>query len=67
LLPEETQAKFAAWRVERMLAEEDVPWMTIPKALDEVDELLADASADDARLLGEVREYLLQLAEGNKK
>ncbi len=53
-----------AWCAERALAEnENVPWTTVPKALREADDLLANATGDDARLLGEVKDFLYDLAD----
>ncbi len=62
-LPPAVSAGFKKWRAERMLTEdENVPWMTIPKALREADKRLSDATEDDARLLQDVKRFLSDLA-----
>ena len=64
LLPAAKSATLNAWRAKRMLAEDDaVPWMTIGKALRETDDFLANAIGDEAALLGEVKDFLYDLAE----
>jgi len=64
LLSSAMLGKFKRWQVERLLTEdEDVPWMTIPKALREADELLADASDEDGSLLHEVKRFLISTAD----
>lgn len=64
MLPAEKWAELEAWIAERVLTEdENVPWMTIAKAIREADDLLVDASDGDASLLGEVKEFLYKLAE----
>ncbi len=64
LLPAAKAAELGAWRAERVLADEGaVPWMTIEKALRETDDFLANATGDEAALLGEVKDYLYDLAE----
>ena len=64
-LPASKSAELKKWRAERMLTDdEDVPWMTIPKAQREADKLLSYASEEDARLLADVKAFLAEL-EGN--
>ena len=64
LLPAAKSAALDAWRAERVLAEDDaVPWMTIGKALRQADDFLANATGDEAGLLGEVKDFLYDLAE----
>jgi exodeoxyribonuclease-1 len=64
LLPAAKSAALDAWRAERALTEDDtVPWMTIRKALREADDLLKNASGDEATLLGEVKDFLYDLAD----
>ena len=64
LLPAAKTAELDAWRAERVLTEDEaVPWTTIGKALRETDDFLANATGDEARLLGEVKDYLYDLAE----
>ena len=63
LLPAAKSAALDAWRAERLLVEDKaVPWMTIGKALREADDFLANATGDEAALLGEVKDYLFELA-----
>lgn len=51
---------------ERMFnPDEAVPWMTVPKALSRIEQLLISAADDIKILLGEVRAYLLNLNAQN--
>ena len=64
LLSAAKSAELKTWCAEHTLTEdENVPWTTVPKALREADDLLADASGDDARLLREVKDFLYDLAD----
>ena len=64
LLPAEKSAELNAWIAVRVLTkDENVPWMTVTKAMRETDDMLADATGDDASLLGEVKEFLYGLAD----
>ena len=52
------------WMRGRGLSDDtEVPWNTMPKALQEADELLAPSSGDDAVLVKEVRQSLGEMAE----
>jgi exodeoxyribonuclease-1 len=44
-------------------AEADVPWLTLPKALKEIDELLASVSAEEVELLLGHRQHLVEWSE----
>lgn len=44
-------------------ADGTVPWLTFPKAIEEVDDLIAIASDSESALLTELRQYLTQRAE----
>lgn len=50
--------EYCAWRLR---TDEEVPWITIPKALNRIDELLPTCLADPKRLLENYRENLLEL------
>ena len=64
LLPAARVVELDAWRAERALSEEDgVPWMTVRKALREADDLLKTTTGDEAALLGEVKDFLFELAQ----
>ena len=64
LLPAEKSAELKTWLAERIMTDDDdVPWMTVPKAMRETDEMLTDAKGDEASLLLEVKEYLFELAD----
>ena len=64
LLPAAKSAELNVWRAERALTEDEaVPWMTIRKALHEADDLLENASGDEAALLQEVKDFLYDLAD----
>ncbi|MBN4048153.1 hypothetical protein JYU09_01075 [bacterium AH-315-O15] len=63
LLPNEQSAEIKAWMAERVLTDdESVPWMTVRKALREADDLLQNASGEEADGLREVKDFLLDLA-----
>lgn len=64
ILPSAKMAELDSWVAERVLTQdESVPWMTVTKALRETDDLLKGATAEDARLLGEVRDFLYGLTD----
>ena len=63
-LPEAKRAELDDWRARRVLGEgEDVPWMTIPKAIQEVDKSSASAVGEKAERLSEMREFFEELAD----
>lgn len=63
LLSPQNRAELDAWRTSRLLADdEDVPWMTVQKALRETDDLLQDAVGGDAALLVDLKDFLHMLA-----
>ena len=62
VLPKQKLADLKRWRAERMLSDdEEVPWMTIPKAMRDIDKRLKDAAIDDAKILNEMKAFLLNL------
>ncbi len=61
-LPDVERVRFDHWVSDRMLTEEAVPWTTIPKALQDVDDLRR-RNPDDADRLDEIRTFLLALAD----
>lgn len=60
-LPELERAEYVEWVTQRLTTEEDVPWLTISKALQEVDDLGGRRTEDGAQLQ-EIREHLLTMA-----
>ena len=46
-----------------MAAEGTVPWLTLPRAIRETDDLLADSTGGEAALLKGLREYLVNRSE----
>ena len=50
-----------AWHRERLLADEDVPWVTIGSAIDELEELKTFDDGENAELLGDIEVYLRRL------
>jgi exodeoxyribonuclease-1 len=63
VLVDETHREITARIRERMFStDESVPWMTVPKALSRIEQLLINAATDIKNLLGEVRAYLLNLS-----
>ena len=64
LLPSGQAAEVSIWITERVLADDaSVPWMTVGKALREADNLLQNASGEEADRLREVKDFLFGLAE----
>ena len=63
-LPDADRTRFDRWVADRMLTEEDVPWTTIRKALQEIDDLRRQSPEDVARL-EEIRDFLLALADSH--
>jgi exodeoxyribonuclease-1 len=62
ILPSEIRVKLDAWRAERLFMEDaGVPWRTIPQALAEVDDLVAEAGGDSDDLLLEIRTWLARM------
>jgi hypothetical protein len=63
LLPNEQSTEIKVWMAERVLTDdESVPWMTVRKVLREADDLLQNASGEEADGLREVKDFLLDLA-----
>lgn len=63
LLPDDKSAELEIWLSERIMTEDDdVPWMTVPKAMRENDDMLVDATGDEAELLGQVNVFLSEFA-----
>ena len=63
LLSAQKRAELDAWRTTRVLADDqDVPWMTVQKALQETDDLMQNAVGDDATLLSDLKDFLRTLA-----
>lgn len=51
------------WLTERILgAQDDVPWMTIPKALVQADDLMQNANPTERTLLEGIKQYIERLA-----
>lgn len=64
-LDENVRAELQQWTADRLLTEDEVPWLTIPKALQEVDDLVR-RNPDDTRQLEEIRGFLLELADRHR-
>jgi hypothetical protein len=45
------------WRKDRLLRKE-APWMTIPTAIENIDDLAEEASADEKAFLQDAKEYI---------
>ena len=64
LLSDTVRQELDAWLSDRLLtADPDVPWRTIPEALEEVDELLNSTEGEEHTLMVAVKEYILELAD----
>ena len=64
VMPAEVLTSYRADVARRLLADEGtVPWLTLPKAIRETDELLAGLTGAEAALLRGLRDYLLERGE----
>lgn len=64
LLSGRDRAVWERWLTDRLLSEDpNVPWMTIPKALQETDDLLASGEVAEAEFLLEVKSFLEEMAD----
>ena len=58
-LAPDAKARGDAWLRHRLLTDEEVPWLTLPKAISRCDEMLAEpARADDRDQILEIRNWL---------
>jgi exodeoxyribonuclease-1 len=62
LLDGQQSRQMEAWMAARINTSEDVPWMTIPRALAEADELMETSDVAGRALLNEVKVFLGRLA-----
>ncbi len=63
-LPKRQRLELDSWLADRLLSDSpDVPWRTLPKAIQEADDLLENAAGDEAEFLKEVRSFLDQPGE----
>ena len=64
LMSEAARRAYDVAIAERHMADDEtVPWLTLPKAIKEADDLIADASPNERKLLVGLREYLRERAE----
>ena len=64
LLSDQERVELDAWAAERVASDDpNVPWTTVPKALREVDALLADASGKQAEFLEDAKTFIEGLAD----
>lgn len=57
-LPPQRQVAMKAWHHERHTTDDDVPWLTVKKAQEELAALKSESLLEDADLLAEIKEYL---------
>jgi exodeoxyribonuclease I len=62
LVPEVDRARFENWVREQLLSEDDVPWTTIHKALQETEDMLKQ-KPEDTEQLNDIKDFLLTLAD----
>ena len=63
-LPSKSRSEMDVWKRKRVLTEDKtVPWNTVPKALQQVEDLLTDTSGRERALLADVREFLKELVD----
>ncbi|MCW5673408.1 MAG: hypothetical protein KIT15_02415 [Xanthobacteraceae bacterium] len=60
-MADETRTAMNTWLRERVTTEEEVPWMTIPKALAEAREALNSVERDKAELLRDTMDFLADM------
>ena len=58
ILAEADAAKLTAWAAERVMTTDDVPWMTVPKALAELEELKEEVGEEQKELIAEIKTYI---------
>lgn len=58
-LTAEKRAKLKAWMIEKISTTEKVPWMTIPKALQEADKKLAADTGENTKALNDIKKFLV--------
>ena len=58
ILGEEEGARWRAWRDARVRANAEVPWRTVPAALEEVATKRASAGAPELSMLAQIEEFL---------
>ena len=61
VLSEEARHRFNDWYRERFVTDEDVPWLTIKSAFEELEELKTLDDGRNSELLGEIELYLRRL------
>jgi hypothetical protein len=61
-LPPERRTALDGWHRERHMTEDDVPWLTLKKAQEELVAIKDDMAAEESALVVEIEEYLNQLA-----
>jgi exodeoxyribonuclease-1 len=61
LLTSTQRAQWQAWRRDRILATGENPWLTVPDAMTELDELADSALIDQRLQLCEIRNFLTRL------
>ena len=64
LLSEPKRLELDGWLADRLLSDSpEVPWRSLPKAIQETDDLLKNAAGEELDLLREVRSFLDRLGE----
>ena len=64
LLSEPKRLELEGWLANRILSDSpNIPWRTLPKAIQEADDLLKNAASDELALLREIRSFLDRLGE----
>jgi exodeoxyribonuclease-1 len=65
LLSDYERQKWQAWRRDRLLTEDEVPWLTVPRAIEKIIELSEGASPDQRRQLADIEQFLTALVGEN--
>lgn len=65
LLPPEIYKKMTDWKRNRLFTTEDVPWMTVPKAIKEIEERLGSVDENDSKYLMEIKEFIEEIGNTN--
>ncbi len=61
LLSTEIHNRMKEWKKDRLLTTNEVPWMTVPKALTEINEKMASVGQDDSEYLMEIKKFIEDL------
>ena len=62
-LADDRHQQWAAWQRERLFAPGDVPWLTVPKAIDKIAELELTVTPEQMAQMNDLQRYLSGLSQ----